>query len=30
MGFAEDMTIDVADVTVSLLFTDATRGWRIV
>jgi hypothetical protein len=30
MGLAEDMTIDVADVTVSLLFTDATRGWRIV
>jgi hypothetical protein len=30
MGLAENMTIDVADVTVSLLFTDATRGWRIV
>jgi hypothetical protein len=30
MGLAEDMTIDVANVTVSLLFTDATRGWRIV
>jgi hypothetical protein len=30
MGLAEDMTIDVANITVSLLFTDATRGWRIV
>ena len=29
MGLAEDMTIDVANVTVSLFFTDATRGWRI-
>jgi hypothetical protein len=30
MGLAEDMTIDVADVTVNLFFTDATRGWRVV
>jgi hypothetical protein len=30
MGLAEDMTIDVANITVSLFFTDATRGWRIV
>jgi hypothetical protein len=30
MGLAEDMTIDVANVTVTLFFTDATRGWRIV
>jgi len=30
MGLDEDMTIDVADVTVTLFFTDATRGWRIV
>lgn len=30
MGLAENMTIDVADVTVNLFFTDATRGWRIV
>jgi hypothetical protein len=30
MGLAENMTIDVADVTVNLFFTDATRGWRVV
>jgi hypothetical protein len=30
MGLAEDMTIDVANVTVNLFFTDATRGWRVV
>jgi hypothetical protein len=30
MGLAEDMTIDVGNVTVNLFFTDATRGWRIV
>jgi hypothetical protein len=30
MGLAENMTIDVANVTVTLFFTDATRGWRIV
>jgi hypothetical protein len=30
MGLAEDMTIDVANRTVNLFFTDATRGWRIV
>jgi hypothetical protein len=30
MGLAENMTIDSADVAVTLFFTDATRGWRIV
>ena len=30
MGLDEDMTIDVANITVNLFFTDATRGWRIV
>ena len=30
MGLAEDMTIDVENVTVNLFFTDATRGWRVV
>jgi hypothetical protein len=30
MGLAENMTIDVANRTVNLFFTDATRGWRIV
>jgi hypothetical protein len=30
MGLAEDMTVDVANITVSLVYTDATRGWRIV
>jgi hypothetical protein len=30
MGLAEDMTIDVANRTVNLFFTDSTRGWRIV
>jgi hypothetical protein len=30
MGLAEDMTIDVANRTVNLVFTDATRGWRVV
>jgi hypothetical protein len=30
MGLAEDMTIDVENITVNLFFTDATRGWRIV
>jgi hypothetical protein len=30
MGLAEDMTIDVANRTVNLFFTDATRGWRVV
>ena len=26
----ESMTIDVANVTVTLIYTDATRGWRVV
>ena len=30
MSLAEDMTIDVANRTVNLVFTDATRGWRVV
>jgi hypothetical protein len=30
MSLAEDLTIDRADVTVTLLYVDATRGWRIV
>jgi hypothetical protein len=30
MGLAEDMTIDVANRTVNLVFTDATRGWRVI
>jgi hypothetical protein len=30
MDLAENMTIDVANVTVNLFFTDATRGWRVV
>lgn len=30
MGLGEDMTIDVAHVTVTLLFVDSTRGWKIV
>lgn len=30
MGLAENMTIDKANVTVTLCFVDATRGWRIV
>ena len=30
MGLAEDMTIDVENRTVNLVFTDATRGWRVV
>jgi hypothetical protein len=30
MSLAEDMTIDVANRTVNLVFIDATRGWRIV
>jgi len=29
MGVAEDMTIDVLNATVNLVFVDATRGWRI-
>ena len=30
MGLAENMTIDVENRTVNLVFTDATRGWRVV
>jgi hypothetical protein len=30
MSLAEDMTIDKADVTATLYFVDATRGWRII
>ena len=30
MSLAEDFTIDRADVTVTLYYVDATRGWRIV
>ena len=30
MSLAEDLTIDRADVTVTLLYVDATRGWRII
>ena len=30
MGLAENMTIDAENRTVNLVFTDATRGWRVV
>lgn len=30
MNLAEDITVDVAEVTVSLIYVDATRGWRII
>lgn len=30
MGLDEDLTIDRANITVNLFYTDATRGWRIV
>lgn len=30
MGLAENMAIDKANVTVTLFFVDATRGWRII
>jgi hypothetical protein len=30
MSLAEDLTIDVADITVTLYYVDATRGWRII
>lgn len=30
MGLAEDLTIDKPNASVSLLYTDATNGWRIV
>jgi len=29
MGLPEDMTINVKNATVNLVFIDATRGWRI-
>lgn len=29
MGLAENMTIDVKNATLNLVFIDATRGWRI-
>jgi len=30
MNLAENLTIDRADVTVSLYYVDATRGWRVI
>jgi len=30
MSLAEDMTIDKADVSVTLYYVDATRGWRVI
>ena len=30
MSLAENMTIDRADVTVTLYYVDATRGWRVI
>jgi hypothetical protein len=30
MSLAENFTIDVADVTATLYYVDATRGWRII
>jgi len=30
MSRAEDLTIDRADVTVTLYYVDATRGWRVI
>jgi len=30
MSLAENMTLDKQDVTVSLYYVDATRGWRII
>lgn len=30
MSLAENMTIDVPNTTVELIYTDATRGWRIM
>jgi hypothetical protein len=30
MSFAENMTLDVSNVTVTLYYVDATRGWRII
>jgi hypothetical protein len=30
MSLAENMTIDTAEITVTLYYVDATRGWRII
>jgi len=30
MSLPEDLTIDRADVTVTLYYVDATRGWRVI
>ena len=30
MNLAENITIDVADVSVTVYYVDATRGWRII
>ena len=30
MSLAEDLTIDVGNVVVTLVYSDSTRGWRIV
>jgi hypothetical protein len=30
MSLAEDMTLDATNVTVTLYYVDATRGWRII
>jgi len=30
MSLAENMTVDKANVTVTLYYVDATRGWRII
>jgi hypothetical protein len=30
MSLAENLTVDTANVVVNLVYTDATRGWRIV
>jgi hypothetical protein len=30
MSLPENLTIDRADVTVTLYYVDATRGWRII
>jgi hypothetical protein len=30
MSLAEDLTIDIGNVVVTLIYTDSTRGWRIV
>ena len=30
MGLAENMTIDKANVSISLVYADSTIGWKIV